>query len=343
MLRNERGNHEFCRGFRALKNFHYAAVTLCCALSAVLTACAGAPLQSLTTHASTFDRPANSNALPHRDVLYASDPISTRVDIYPLNANNPAPIGGLTGGIETPTGMALDSAHNLYIANNTDNKNVGHTKSVGWFVTLFAPGQAQPESAYFQGLHSPTDVVVGADGTVYVASFGDGYVTEYPAGSMLPSQHFLPPSGNAIALTLDAQNNLYVACAITNAVFKFAPGSTQGTSLGLSLNGEPHGMAVDQHGNLLVAVSTAPVSGSAVDVFPPGKTHPSAQFTGVFQPFMIALDRDERHLYVADYGSGNHDGAVFEFAYPTGTLIGKYTQGAASAAYGVAVNPPAPL
>jgi DNA-binding beta-propeller fold protein YncE len=158
---------------------------------------------------------------------------------------------------------------------------------------------------------------------------------------MTPSLHFKAPSGSALTVALDAQNDLYVACADSNAVFKFPPGSTQGTNLGLVLNGEPHGMAFDSSGNLLVAVSEAPNSGSVVDVFAPGTTTPSKQIAGTFQPFMIALDKNRRHLYVADFGSGNHDGAVFEFAYPSGKLVNKYTQGGASAAYGVAVNPPA--
>ena len=55
---------------------------------------------------------------------------------------------------------------------------------------------------------------------------------------------------------------------------------------------------------------------------------------------MIALDKAQRHLYVADFGSGNHDGGVFEFTYPGGRLITKYTKGGAAAAYGVSVSPP---
>ena len=286
---------------------------------------------------------ASSRSLPYRDVLYVSDPNDSRVDIYPLNTDNPAPIGEFSSGLETPTGMALDASHNLYVANNTDNVNASHLKDVPYFVSVFEPGKANPSASYWKDLRHPTDVVVGSDGTVYVASLGDGYVTEYPPGSMTPSQHFSPPSGSAFAVALDAQNDLYVACTNSNAVFEFPPGSTQGTNLGLVLGGEPHGMAFDSHGNLLVAVSMAPNSGSKVDVFPPGSTKPSAQIGGVFQPFMIDLDQSERHLYVADFGSGNHDGAVFEFSYPAGKLIGKYSQGAASVAYGIAVNPPAPL
>ena len=281
--------------------------------------------------------------LPSRDVLYVSDPIYSRVDLYPLNTNNPASIGEIRSGLETPTGMAVDTLHNLYVASNTDNRNVAHFKGVPYFVTVYAPGSGSVDLWYSIDLRHPTDVAVGNDGTVYVASFGDGYITEYPPGSATPSLHFQPPSGSPLAVALDANNNLYAACANTNQVYEFPPGSTQGTNLGLMLGGEPHGIAFDSSGNLVIAVSAAPNSGSVVDVFPPGNTKPSKQISGVFQPFMIAFDRSQRHLYVADYGSGNHDGGVFEFAYPAGTLVGKYAQGAASAAYGVAVNPPAPL
>jgi hypothetical protein len=321
-----------------------AAALSCCAALVSIAACSDGPLQPTASHALTAIAFASGHVLPFRDVLYVSDPIDSHVDIYPLNAGgDPAPIGQIRSGLQTPTGMALDFSHKLYVANNTDNSYAGHAKGVPEFVTVFARGGASPEATYWQDLRNPTDVVVGGDGTVYVAGLGDGYITEYPAGSMLPSQHFRPPSGNAFAVALDAHNNLFVACTMVNAVFEFPPGSTQGTNLDLVLSGEPHGMAVDRHGNLLVAVSAAPGAGSVVDIFAPGTKTPAAQFGGVFQPFMIELDQNEHHLYVADIGSGNHDGAVFEFAYPAGTIVNKYTQGAASAAYGIAVNPPAPF
>ena len=325
-----------------IDRFPIARAIICSLVFASIVGCAG-PESAQTILPTSMSQSLGHESLPHHDVLYVSDPIDSRVDIYPLNSADPAPIGEITLGIETPTGMAVDLSHRLYVADNTDNKNVGHTKNVGYFVMEYAPGATGPDIMYRQGLHHPTDVAVGSDGTVYAASFGDGYVTEYPPGSVIPSQHFLPPSGAPVALALDGANNLYVACANANAVYVYSPGSTQGTNLGLVVQGEPHGMAFDRGGNLLVAVSVAPNSGSVVDVFAPGQTQPSSHIAGVFQPFMIALDRSEKHLYVADYGSGNHDGGVFEFAYPSGTLIGKYTHGAASAAYGVAISPPAPL
>lgn len=318
-----------------------------------LGGCAGTASQpapsSLTGGSARATQPmggtlfASRNTLPNKNVLYVSDILDSRVDIYPLNTSNPAPIGQITAGIDTPTGMALDSAHNLYVANNATTWSIGIAKRAPTTMPVFPPGSSLPSMMYSQDLHHSTDVVVGKDGTVYAASFGDGYITEYPPGSIVPSLHFQPQSGFAFSVALDAQNNLYVACTNSNQVYKFAPGSTQGTNLGLQFSGggEPHGMAFDAHGNLIVAVSLAPNGASVVDVFPPGHTLPAKQIGGTFQPFMVDLDASQKHLYVADYGSGNHDGGVFEFSYPGGNLVNKYAQGGATGAYGVAVNPPA--
>jgi len=317
-------------------------VSLVVMLASILAACAGSgepPVaKSIDPFALAPGHAGSVASLPYKDVLYVSDVLSSRVDIYPLNTADPAPIGELVLGTDTPTGLALDSSKNLYVANN-ETPLVLIPKHQTQSVTVFAKGAGSPFESYITDVRNPTDVVVGADGTVYVASFGDGYVTEFAPGSKTPSLHFQPPSGSAFSLSLDANNDLYVACTISNAVFRFAPGSTQGTNLGLVLKGEPHGMAFDDAGDLLIADSSAPNQGSTVDVFAPGSSTPSKEIGGTFQPFMIALDAGNHHLYVADFGSGNHDGAVYEFGYPSGKLLTKYEQGAASGAYGVATNP----
>lgn len=309
------------------------------ALCSLLAACGRSAALPAAPAASTGGS-ASAASLPHRDVLYVSDVLDSRVDIYPLNTPDPAPIGELVLGIYSPTGLALDSGKNLYVADN-ETPLILIPKHQTNAVNVFAKGASSPFEEYVTDVHNPTDVVVGADGTIYVASFGDGYVTEFQPPSKTPSLHFQPPSGSAFSLALDANNNLYVACTISNAIYKFAPGSTQGTNLGLVLKGEPHGMVFDNAGDLLVADSVAPNQGSSVDVFPPGSSTPSKTIGGTFQPFMIALDAGNHHLYVADFGSGNHDGAVYEFAYPSGRMLTAYRKGAAQGAYGVATNPAA--
>ncbi len=292
----------------------------------------------------SFDlsRAAAAPRLPSWNVLYVSDILDSVVDLYQADAPNPSPIGELRTDISVPAGMAIDGAHRLYVANNAAKPITAHVKGLPSEVPVFPAGSGSPSRVYFHGIDHPTDVAVGSDGTLYVDDFGDGAVAEYPKGSKTPTLQFKAPAGVAFALALDGSNDLYVSCVNSNAIYEFPPGSTQGTNLGLVLGGEPHGMAFDAAGDLVVAVSMAPNSGSVIDVFPPGKTRPSKQFTGTFQPFMIAFDRAKQHLYVADFGSGNHDGGVFEFAYPSGTLVTEYTHGGASGAYGVAVNPPAP-
>src|SRR5690348_5697254 len=206
------------------------------ALAALLGACSGsgAPPVSTTSLAASSVAPApllrsaSVASLPYKDVLYVSDVLDSRVDIYPLNTSDPAPIGEIVQGVDIPMGLALDGSKNLYVADN-ETPLILIPKHQTDAVTVFAKGASSPFESYFLDVHNPTDVLVGSDGTVYVASFGDGYVTEFAPGSKTPSLHFKPPSGSAFSLALDAHDNLYVACTISNAVYEFAPGSTQGT------------------------------------------------------------------------------------------------------------------
>ena len=316
----------------------------------LLAGCAQSATPTAVTPVGTVPVPGSNglshdrapDQLPSWNVLYVSDVLDNRVDLYPLDTMNPSQIGEITEDINAPAGMAVDAAHRLYVTDNELKPITAHMKGLPSLVPVFPAGSETPSRIYFHGIDHPTDVVVGADGTVYIDNFGDGIVAEYPKGSQRPSLEFTAPAGMAFSLALDAANDLYVASTNVNAVYKYDPGSSHGANLGLVLGGEPHGMAFDSSGNLVVAVSKAPGSGSVIDVFQPGKTSPSKQIFGTFQPFMIAFDKSKSHLYVADFGSGNHDGGVFEFAYPSGTLITEYTQGGASEPYGVAVNPPAP-
>jgi sugar lactone lactonase YvrE len=274
--------------------------------------------------------------------LYAGGPIRNAVDVYPAFANNPNPVGEIVTGLSAPTGVAVDTAGNVYVCNNAGKYAQG--KSTVWTVTVYKRGQTAPFRTYSDGVWSPVDVAVAPDGTAYIANYSSA-VTVYPPNGVHPSRTLVAPSGKApVGIALDAAGDVfvsYVNLGSGGVVYEYAPGQNTGSNLGIVFAGDPHGLAVDREGNLVVAVSKAPSSGSLIEVFAPGSAILKMTMSGPFQPFMLAFSRNGRRLFAADFGSGNNDGGVFEYSYPSGTFVARYTKGAGASAYGVAIDPAA--
>lgn len=276
----------------------------------------------------------------HRAVMYAGGPNVNDVDVYPASHDNPPPRRHITNALDAPTGIAIDSSGNVYICNNAGQSVPG--KGVYWTVTVYKRGASKPFRTYIDGVFSPVDAAVARDGTVYIANYSSA-VTVYPPGSVTAYTTLQGPYGFApIGVALDRRGNVFVSYVPRSGsggvIYKYAAGQTQGKDLGIAFTASPHGLAIDRHGNLIVAVSAAPNSGSEIEIFARGKKQPKQVLTGPFQPFMLTLDRDERRLYVADYGTGNNDGGVFVYSYPDGAELFEDTNGAAAGAYGVAVG-----
>ena len=96
-----------------------------------------------------------------------------------------------------------------------------------------------------------------------------------------------------------------------------------------------HGIAVDSRGNVLIVDQGS----AAIDVFPRGATSPSKIIAnGLEQPILIALNKPQDKLYVADDGiSGN--GTVRVYSYPEGNLVNTIVFPKFSAPVGVALSP----
>jgi sugar lactone lactonase YvrE len=283
----------------------------------------------------------DSAAQPTRAaLLFTGGPNANDVDVYREFQNDPQPGRHITAALDAPTGMAVDAAGNLFVCNNAGQTVPG--KSVFWTVTVYHPGAGMPFRTYTDGIFSPVDVALAGDGTAYVANYSSE-VTVYPAGSLQPSKTLRAPAGDApIGVALDVSGDVFVSYVPRSGsggrIYEYQAGRVRGHDLGIAFNASPHGLAIDARGDLIVAVSNAPGSGSNVEVFAPRARHPKKTLTGPFQPFMLALSRDQRRLFVADYGSGNNDGAIFVYAYPSGHLLYKDVHGAAAGAYGVAVS-----
>ncbi len=301
----------------------------------------GTTVPAVANSAANARVPVGAPDMRARTLLYAGGPTQNLVGVYPGRASNPAPLRVISGGLNAPTGIAVDTAGNAYVCNNA-GVVAGPRGKGTWTVTVYHRGKRTPFESYTNGVWNPVDVAIAADGTVFIANYSSA-VTVYPPNSLDPSRTLVGPTGQApLGIAFDAAGNTFVSYVNPSSggsIFEYAPGQNTGSNLGITFSGSPHGLAVDRAGNLVVAVSKAPNPGGGIEIFAPGKTTPKQTITGLFQPFMLTFSSDGRRLFAADFGSGNGDGGVFKFAYPSGTLLSKYTQGPAGSAYGVAVGP----
>jgi streptogramin lyase len=140
-------------------------------------------------------------------------------------------------GTNTPNGMALDQAGDLYVA---------YEKGT---VEKFSPSGAD-KGAFASGLKTPTGLAFDQSGDLYVAESGtSGVVIEKysPSGSDMGVFAQLPSALSA-NLAFDAAGNLYASSFL--GIERFSP---SGTDLGTFASGSYGGMAFDQSGNLFAS------------------------------------------------------------------------------------------
>ncbi|MGQ0548671.1 MAG: beta-propeller fold lactonase family protein [Armatimonadota bacterium] len=152
--------------------------------------------------------------------LYVANNGNNSVTVYAATANgNIAPIRTISGGatgLNGPSGVALDGAGNLYVANFSPFPIPSHS------VTVYAAGAngnvapIRTISGAATGLNMPADVVTDGVGTLYVANNGGNTVTVYGAGAtgnVFPIRTIIGAAtglSGPTGLTVDGVGILYV-------------------------------------------------------------------------------------------------------------------------------------
>ena len=201
---------------------------------------------------------------------------------------------GAAARFNSPAGVAVDNAGNVYVA-DTNNNTVRKITAAGSVTTLAGVG-GQTGSGDGAGgsarFNSPHAVAVDGSGNVYVADFFNSTIRKVsPAGTVTTLAgsagqlgftdgtgvvaRFNQPYGVAV----DGSGNVYVADTYNRAIRMITPGGSVTT-----LNGSqarfyyPQGIAVDGSGTLYVADgdNQAILIGAAVSA-PPGGTQIASQ------------------------------------------------------------------
>jgi serine/threonine-protein kinase len=244
-------------------------------------------------------------------------------NLIPGSANG----NGTYASFNQPTGVAVDNAGNVYVAD--DGNHLIREISPAGLVTTLA-GSGLPGSADGTGnlasFNFPQGIAVDASGNVYVADYGNNTIREINqagavttiAGSTSPGSSdgsgikasFNQPTGVAV----DATGNVFVADYGNNLVRKITPaglvttiaggGIAHGPGTAITFNGTT-GVAVDVADNVYV---TDYGNNVVQKISPAGAVTTLGSGTGsttkgnlLVGPYGLAVDA-AGNVYIADYG-----------------------------------------
>jgi uncharacterized protein (TIGR03437 family) len=182
-----------------------------------------------------------------------------------------------------PSGVAVDSSGNLFIADRRNNRirkvsASGTITTVAGNATQGFSGDGGPATS--ASLNLPSGVAVDAFGNLFIADGGNNRIRKVPAGGSITT---VAGNGNggfsgdggpatsaglsAAGVAVDTSGNLFIADALNNRVRKVSASGTVTTAAGNGTEGfsgdggpaaaaelsDPAGVAVDASGNLFIA------------------------------------------------------------------------------------------
>jgi hypothetical protein len=239
--------------------------------------------------------------------LFVSDAEKNAVDL--LANKHWTYVTDITDGIGGPDGNWIAGGE-FYVANYEDVSITEYNSATSVKYT------------YSSGMIDPIDVTADKHGNVYEADYnypGDlaGFVNEYAQQSNNVT-NTCGTEGGVEGVAVDKHGNVFADYNETSgsgAIVEFKGGLAKcaGTVLPISLE-FAGGMALDEHGNLLVCDQNA----KTVDIIkPPYNSVSGTLGSGFSDPFHVTINKKNTQAYVADYATGE----VYVLSYPSGKTI----------------------
>jgi hypothetical protein len=266
-------------------------------------------------------------------VVYVAPTSRGTVYVYPGGDKRPKTAlysFSLYPGLENS--LQIDGQKNLYFAN-----------SYTTWVYEYAPGTNQPEKK-FPTAYTPFEISLrGKTLYVFQAMDSGGYasIAIYDNGStkvtrLLSDPSILYPQ----AMAVDKAGNVFVGYGganFTSGIGEFVHG--KGTMQQIDQSVDPSALAIDPAGNLVADVLNNSNT-STMEIYPPGKTSPSASIANLPWMFQFSFTADGKQFY-----AGDMSGKKFQlYDYPSGKLV--YNAEAPDAKWGyggIAASPAAPV
>jgi DNA-binding beta-propeller fold protein YncE len=262
-------------------------------------------LTDLTRKASPLS--VNPNKYKGLEDLYVTRFGADEVEI--LSNKTYKQVGTISSGLDTAQGDFLDTAGNLYVADNEAGD-----------IQEYEAGGTSPSFTYNRSMVDPNGVSVDAHGNVYDADFTGSFVNEYPQKHNTVV-HSCSPGGEVEGVAIDENNDVFVAYQLVPpqpgmiAEYKGGLGGCHETKLSVTLK-YAGGMVLDQHDNIIVCDQEGPT----VDVIDPPYSHVTKTLgVGFEDPYHVTLSKANELVFVADVEKE----AVYVLEYPSGILVRK--------------------
>ena len=226
---------------------------------------------------------------------------------YGLNA--PIVINPIVDGenLGKPSGVAVDGAGNLYIADYQNDRVMVVPADGGAATAIDPPVYGQ----YGEGLIDPAGVVVDGAGNLYITELEGNQVAEVPAGNGAPTAFDPTVNGKALdypcGLAVDGAGNLYVANVDVGIVVEVPADGSSLIAINPTVNGKaldfPVTLALDSAGDLFIGdkfnnrIVEVPAGGGA-----PTAIDPTVDGVSLNQPYGVAVDA-AGDLFIADAGN----------------------------------------
>ncbi len=266
-----------------------------------------------TTYTLTVTNSVGSVTTKSLDVKVGVTSVFAGINGIPGNNNGQ----GTAASFNSPNGMAIDTAGNVYVA-DYGNGSLRKITSTGLVSTLAT------------GMPFINSVAVNGSGNIFVtlASTSASVVEFSATGSILRTAIGSPNGGVYLpwGVAVDSNGNIYIANYENNAITKITPSGVQSyindgmdSSPAVAVLMYPTCIAVDGSGNLYCGIATTLGSGYIYKVTPAGNG--SFLANGVFagNPTSIAVD-GAGNLYVVAQPSPTSGGYPFALISPSGVV-----------------------
>ncbi len=292
-------------------------------------------------------------------------PVNTTIDTNKTVLDSIAKIDSLPS-FNNPSGVALDAAGNIYVADFGNNliREITPAGQVSTFAGNGSQGRIDG-TGNLAAFDEPAGIAADASGNLFVADAGSDIIRKITSGAAVTtiagvdsasfangpalSSAFFHPVGVAV----DAADNVYIADAGNDLVRVLTAGGTVSTLAGIINTGasttispfnNPTGLAVDGSGNVYVAdylnnnillvnkAGTVSTYAGPDSIYMPGAANGPVASATFYYPNSVALDA-ANNLYVAD-GVNN----LIRKITPAGVVSTLAGSGAAGAVDSTGVN-----